>query len=169
MPDRSLMLFDFSEASAHAGWRSVDDVVMGGVSDSRLATASPDTVAFEGHVSLDHGGGFASIRAPDGPHDLSAFDGLLIRARGDGNRYKLTVYTGASSRVSYRFPFVADDEWTEYFASFDALTPMIRGRHASDAPPFVPSAITTLGFLIGDKQAGSFQLELRWIKAVSEP
>lgn len=169
MPERSVTLFDFSDATAHADWRNVDDVVMGGVSESDLVPASTDTAAFEGRVSLDHGGGFASIRAPENARDMSAFDGLLVRARGDGNRYKLTVYTDDASRVSYRFPFVAEDDWADYFAPFDALTPMIRGREAPDAAPFDPSAVSTLGFLIGDKQAGPFRLELRWIKIVSKP
>ena len=169
MPNRTTTLFEFTDASAPADWRNVDDVVMGGVSESALVAASEDTAAFEGRVSLDHGGGFASIRAPEDQRDLSAFDGLLVRARGDGNRYKLSVYTDTASRVSYRFPFVAEADWADYFAPFEALSPMIRGRPAPDAPPFDPSAVTTLGFLIGDKQAGPFRLELRWIKAVSEP
>lgn len=169
MPSRSATLFDFADASARAHWRNVDDVVMGGVSESALVAAAEDTAAFEGRVSLDHGGGFASVRAPAAPRDLSAFDGLLVRARGDGKRYKLTVYTDDVARVSYRFPFVAEDDWADYFAPFAALTPMIRGRPAPDAPPFDPSAVTTLGFLIGDKQAGPFRLALRWIKAVSKP
>lgn len=169
MPDRSTMLFDFSDASAHADWRNVDDVVMGGVSESALVTRSAETAAFEGRVSLERGGGFASIRSPEGQYDLSDFDGLLVRARGDGHRYKLTVYTDDARRVSYRFPFIAEDDWADYFAPFEALTPMIRGRAAPDAPPFDPAAVTTVGFLIGDKQAGPFRLELRWIKAVSQP
>jgi len=160
-------LFDFSKAAARSGWHAVDDVVMGGVSASGLVATSPDTAAFEGTVSLDRGGGFASIRSPQRSWDLSAFSGLLLRAKGDGKQYKLTVYTDASG-ISYRYPFEAQDDWETYFAPFDAFMPMRRGRRVPDAPPLDPSAISTIGFLISDKQAGPFRLELRWIQAASQ-
>jgi monofunctional biosynthetic peptidoglycan transglycosylase len=167
MPTDLHLLFDFSEAAAGSGWRAVDDVVMGGVSDSDLIAASPDTAAFEGTVSLDRGGGFASVRSPQQSWDLNGFSGLLLRAKGDGKRYKLTVYTDASG-ISYRYPFEAEDDWETYFAPFDAFTPMRRGREVPDAPPLDPSTISTVGFLISDKQAGPFRLELRWIQAATQ-
>ncbi len=167
MPDMTHMLFDFADAEAHTGWRSVDDVVMGGVSDSDLRAASSQTVAFEGTVSLDHGGGFASIRSPDRSWDLGAFDGIRLRARGDGKRYKLTLYTDDASGISYRLPFTAPKAWTNHFAPFDELVPMRRGRQVPDAPAFDPTAVSTIGFLIGDRQAGPFRLELRWLQAVT--
>lgn len=166
-PTDALSLFDFTDAQARSGWRAVDDVVMGGVSNSHLVTASSDTAAFEGHVSLEHGGGFASVRSSLQEEDLSAFDGLLIRALGDEKRYKLTLYTDDAEGISYRFPFHAEAGWADYFAPFDALTPMRRGRHVPDAPPFDPSTVSMIGFLISDKQAGPFRLELRWIKAIA--
>jgi hypothetical protein len=168
MPDSPLVLFDFADAAARSGWRSVDDVVMGGVSDSDLVTVSDETVAFEGHVSLDHGGGFASVRSPRHAWNLSAFDGIQFHVRGDDKRYKLTLYTDDADGISYRFPFVAEADWATYFAPFDALRPMRRGRHVPDAPPFNPAAVTTIGFLIGDKQAGPFRLELRWIRTAAQ-
>ena len=169
MPDATHMLFDFADESARTGWRSVDDVVMGGVSDSDLLVASPQTAAFEGDVSLDHGGGFASVRSPDRLWDLSGFDGLLVRARGDGKRYKLTLYMGSTTSISYRFPFTASATWTDHFAPFGDLVPMRRGRRVPDAPEFNPAAVSTVGFLISDRQAGPFQLELRWIQAATRP
>lgn len=166
MPTDSHLLFDFSKAAARSGWRAVDDVVMGGVSASGLVAASPNTAAFEGTVSLDRGGGFASVRSPQRSWDLSAFSGLLLRAKGDDKRYKLTVYTDVSG-ISYRYPFEAQDDWETYFAPFGAFTPMRRGREVPAAPPLNPSAISTVGFLISDKQAGPFRLELRWIQAAT--
>ena len=169
MSNSSRVLFDFADATARSGWRNVDDVVMGGVSDSDLIVASDATVAFEGHVSLDHGGGFASVRSPRHTWDLSGFAGIRFRARGDGKRYKLTLYTNDADGISYRFPFTTETNWNDYFVPFDALTPMRRGRHVPDAPVFDPAAVSAVGFLIADEQAGPFRLELRWIQAAAQP
>lgn len=169
MPAPARTVFDFATPEAASGWRNVDDGVMGGVSESSLTTVSDDAVAFEGHVSLDRGGGFASVRSPRQSWDLSAYDGLLVRARGDDKRYKLTVYTRPGGRISYRFPFTASSDWADYFAPFEALQPMRRGRPVPDAPRFDPAAIRMIGVLIGDKQAGPFRLTLRWIRAITTP
>jgi monofunctional biosynthetic peptidoglycan transglycosylase len=166
MPDR--LLFDFNDPSAADGWRSVDDVVMGGVSDSHLEARADSTTAFTGTVSLDRGGGFCSVRAPEGDYDLSGCAAIQLRVRGDDQRYKFTLYTRAAGRISYRFAFRAPDEWTTVTVPFNELTPFRRGRRVPDAPPFDPSDIRTMGFLIGDKQAGPFTLEIDWIKGVAD-
>ncbi len=166
MPDR--LLFDFDDPAAADGWTSVDDVVMGGVSDSHLEVRSGSTAAFTGIVSLDRGGGFCSIRAPENEYDLSGYAALQLRVRDDGNRYKFTLYTRAAGQISYRFPFHAPDAWSTVTVPFDELIPFRRGRRVPDAPPFDPSDIRTMGFLIGDTQAGPFTLEIDWIKGVAD-
>ena len=45
-------------------WTSVNDVVMGGVSDSLMQVSEDGTGVFAGHLSLENNGGFASVRAP---------------------------------------------------------------------------------------------------------
>jgi NADH dehydrogenase [ubiquinone] 1 alpha subcomplex assembly factor 1 len=37
----------------------------------------------------------------------------------------------------------------------------------SGEPPLDPTKVTSVGFLISDKQEGPFQLEVAWIKATS--
>lgn len=155
---------DFDGAASPDRWRTINDTVMGGVSESRFV-ATADGAAFEGTVSLDRGGGFASVRAPDGDYDLGGGSGLRLDVRGDGKTYKLTLYTHPGGRVSYRAPFTPPDgSWTTVDVPFDALTPYMRGRHVPDAPPFDAAAVRTLGFLIGDAQAGPFRLSLRRIR-----
>ncbi|PSQ90230.1 MAG: hypothetical protein BRD30_05030 [Bacteroidetes bacterium QH_2_63_10] len=69
-------LFDFSSSSPDdpSDWRSIDDPVMGGVSESCFV-ATDDGAAFAGTVSLKQGGGFASVRAPESKRDLSGAEG----------------------------------------------------------------------------------------------
>lgn len=162
----SPLLFDFSSEPPDdpEAWRSIDDPVMGGVSQSEFV-ASQDGAAFRGTVSLDHGGGFASVRAPEGPYDLSDYDGLHLRLRGDGKRYWLTAYTTAGGSISYRTPIEPPEQWSTVAVAFDPLMPYRRGTKVSGAPPFFPGQLRTLGVLIADGQAGPFRLEVAWICA----
>ena len=56
--DRNTQIIDLQ----HSDWLSVDDVVMGGRSASQIEILR-DGLRFHGELSLENGGGFASIRA----------------------------------------------------------------------------------------------------------
>jgi len=159
-------MFDFTSTSpdsTHA-WRNVDDPVMGGVSESTFKRTD-EGAAFTGTLSLKQGGGFASVRAPEADYDLSEHDGLRLRLRGDGKRYWFTAYTTSGGPVSYRLSIRPATEWTTVRVPFAELTPYRRGTRMPDAPPFDPSQIRTVGFLIADEQDGPFRLEVAWIRA----
>lgn len=162
----SSLLFDFAASpDTAAAWRSIDDPVMGGVSQSRF-TATEGGAAFTGDVSLKQGGGFCSVRAPALTADLHDAHGLRLRLRGDGKRYWLTMYTEAGGSVSYRASLQPPADWTPLTVPFDELTPYRRGSHVPDAPAFVPGQLRTMGFLIADEQAGPFRLEVARIQAI---
>ncbi|MDP1829530.1 MAG: CIA30 family protein [Archangium sp.] len=65
----ALRLADFGDAAEPARWWPTDDVVMGGKSSSALRP-SARTGVFEGELSLENGGGFASVRRLDEAIDL---------------------------------------------------------------------------------------------------
>jgi len=161
----SSLLFDFSSSPSSAeAWRTVNDDVMGGVSDSTFVPTEAGA-AFTGTVSLQHGGGFASVRAPESVRDLSDADGLRYRLRGDGRRYRCTLYTEPGGPMSYRTPIRPPEQWTTIDVPFADLVPYRRGTERPDAPPFDPAQVRTLGFLIADEQDGPFRLEVAWIRA----
>ena len=159
-------LFEFSSSAPDdpAEWRAIDDPVMGGVSKSQFMTTE-EGAAFTGTVSLEHGGGFASVRAPAADYDLGEHDGLRLHLRGDGKRYWLTTYTDAGGPISYRTPIKPPKEWATLVVPFSDLTPYRRGTKVPDAPPFDPAKLRTPGFLIADEQEGPFRLEVAWIRA----
>lgn len=163
MPTPSV-LFDFTGPSDPSAWRSLDDPVMGGVSRSQFV-ATEEGAAFTGTVSLEHGGGFASVRAPESTYDLSEHEGLHLRLRGDGKRYWGTFYTHPGDSVSYRTALQPPTHWTTLAVPFEELTPYRRGTKVPGASPFEPSQIRTLGVLIADEQDGPFRLEVAWIRA----
>jgi hypothetical protein len=143
---------------------------MGGVSSGGAEITGDRTLLFSGEVSLENSGGFASIRSVAREWDLGAYDGIEIRVRGDGKRYKLNLKTGSEfDGVMYRVPFeTVEGEWRTLRFPFSDFVPSFRGRTVPDAPPLDPARIVTFGFLISDKQEGSFRLEIARIGAYVE-
>jgi monofunctional biosynthetic peptidoglycan transglycosylase len=155
-------IFDFR--SETRGWPSIDDVVMGGVSSSDM-TVVDGVAVFTGRLSLDRGGGFCSVRTRPGAFDLSDYDALVVRARGDGKRYKLRLRTtDAFDGVSYEHGFeTRAGEWQEHELALARFRPVFRGRAVPGAPPPDLSEVRTFGLLISDRQEGPFRLEIEWI------
>jgi len=58
------------------------------------------------------------------------------------------------------------DEWIEIKLPLDKFEATSFGRPVKDAGPVDPQEINGLGFLLGDKKAGPFKLEVEWIKVV---
>lgn len=160
------ILFDFETAAGLADWQIVNDSVMGGASTSNLQLANGVAV-FQGNVSLDHNGGFASVRSLPAQHDLTGCDAFVLRVRGDGRRYKFTVRTdpGFDSAIYQAVFATKKGEWAEHRLPLREFAPTFRGRVLAGEPPLDPAQVKSVGFLISDKQEGPFQLEVAWIKA----
>ena len=154
-------------AAGTVTWRPIDDPVMGGVSASTAQLTAEGTLVFSGTVSLENNGGFASIRssALDGAHQSAR--GITLSVRGDGKRYKVNLRTSDTfDSVQYQAVFeTAAGKWETIRIPFDAFRPVFRGRPVPDAPVLAPQRIVSVGFLISDRQAGPFRLEIRAIRA----
>ena len=154
-------LLDLSSADVVRTFQVVNDGVMGGASTSRLSLVS-GCMAFEGEVSLENDGGFASFRGPVRiPVDSTA---LLLTMRGDGRRYKLTLrLDNGPGAAQYQAAFVAARDWkTLRFLPAD-FQASFRGR-AFAAPPLRFGDVRYMGLLISDRQAGPFRIELKEIR-----
>lgn len=162
-------LFQFASPVEATAWQIVNDDVMGGISRSTFTVASNGPALFRGELSLANNGGFASVRSQPEVKNLSRWDGFLIRVRGDGRTYKFTARTdGSFDSVLYQLSFTTKaGAWTEHRFAFTELVPTFRGRVLSEAPKFDPARTTSVGFMLADKQAGAFALEIDWIKADS--
>lgn len=159
------ILLDFSAPDAPR-LEPVNDVVMGGRSASRFRFGDEATGIFEGRVSLANGGGFASLRGGIEKTDLSGCAGVVLRVRGDGKRYRLTLrndqrLSGVNWMQSLEPPA---GEWVEVALPFSGFEPSIRGRRPADPDPLDPSRIRQVGLMIADRQEGPFRLELAWIR-----
>lgn len=148
-------------------WQPVNDVVMGGKSSSTFTSPKPGEGVFTGTVSLENNGGFASVRAAlPQPLDESR-RGLRIRVKGDGQTYNLRLRcSGRYSRVAYRVSFsTLTQNWEEHGFVWSDFRPTFRGRLLDDVPPPDPGRLREVGFIIADKQAGSFTLSIDYIRA----
>ncbi len=160
------LVFDFSTLTKANVWQVVNDDVMGGVSSSRFEVTNGLAV-FRGEVSLENNGGFASVRSLPAKHELAGCDAFVIRVRGDGRRYKFTARTDRSfDSAIYQLAFATKKgKWEELRLPVRDFVPTFRGRALSSEPPLDPARVTSLGFLISDKQDGPFRLEIAWIRA----
>lgn len=160
------MLVDFT-TGAGGTWRSVNDGVMGGLSTGTLRRSNGGSALFEGSVSFENNGGFASVRTSIGEQDLSAYEGLEIRIRGDGHRYRLRLHDHARlDGIAFQADFHSGiGEWHDVGLQFGAFRPSFRGRTPADAPALDTRTIRQIGLMIADRQEGSFRLEIAWIRA----
>lgn len=131
-------VFNFAQPSTDLQeiWGALDDVVMGGVSQSSIRLG--DGVAyFSGVVSTANSGGFASIRTRnlEPPLDLTAYEGVELRVKGDGKRYKFMLRTETRwDGVAYCYSFdTVADEWITVRIPFAALVPVFRARTIDNA------------------------------------
>lgn len=144
-------------ATDGAPWQVVNDGVMGGVSSSSIE-ADADGVRFSGVVRTEYNGGFASARravdagrAGDGGADR--VDGFALRARGDGNRYRLTAYVraagGGLQPYSYYAEFTtAADAVSEHGLKLAQFRATFRGRAVPEAPPLAWRDVAGVGLML---------------------
>ena len=73
-------------------WGPLDDVVMGGASRSSFAVERASGI-WAGSITTENNGGFAGCRsrAVTPAMNLASFNGIRLRVKGDGKRYKLIV------------------------------------------------------------------------------
>ncbi len=136
-----VMLFDFRLANSSQTdlspldlsktWGAVDDVVMGGTSASGIVAASEGAV-FRGNVSTANSGGFVSVRTRnfEPALDLSMAQGLKLRVRGDGQRYKFLLRSDVGwDSVAFAFAFdTIADQWITVLVPLAQLKPVFRAR-----------------------------------------
>ncbi|RRQ23314.1 CIA30 family protein [Guyparkeria sp. SCN-R1] len=147
-------------------WHAVNDGVMGGVSAGAFHFDDGIGV-FSGELSLEHGGGFASVRRAVSPGVLADSGGIAIRVRGDGRRYQCRVGTEETAPdISYATDFdTIDGQWLDVHMAWQEFEAVRRGHAVPNAPHLSPERINRLGFLLADRRAGPFCLEIASIRA----
>ena len=175
LPGRSVFQFQEGEPA----WYTVDDSVMGGVSNSKVSVSFSQTgsegnlienyrLLFSGTMSLDNNGGFSSARSDWVPINLEGYDGILLRVLGDGKSYRLRIRSAElGSGISYNALFNTEAEkWTLAYVPFEGMVPT-RFGYVMNVGKLNPATIASFGLMLSDKQPGEFALEVDWMRAVT--
>jgi len=174
------LIFDFTKPSTEIRdiWGALDDVVMGGVSESNIRLTS-DGALFTGNVSTANSGGFASVRTKNfSPSlNLSNYQGIDLRVKGDGKRYKFFL-RGESKwdGIGYSYSFdTVPNIWITVSIPFTNLVPVFRAKTVKDCPPINASNIYSLQLMLSKFEydgelnprfsPGNFNLQVESIKA----
>ena len=93
-----------------APWQAINDGVMGGISTGRMVESAAG-LRFEGELSLENNGGFASVRRLVDA-DLSETAGVRLELRGDGRSYQFRLrQDNRWDGVAWRAGFTTSGEW----------------------------------------------------------
>lgn len=161
-------VFSFSEGSKE--WFSVNDNVMGGVSQGGAKITAEKTLLFSGELSLKNNGGFSSIRSPLIEISFENYKGISLRVKGDGRLYYVNLYTNINIPAgSYRASVqTIPGKWLEFFLPFSDFQATSFGRSIPFFPSLNKNRIQRMGFMAADKKQGRFALEVSWVKAAKK-
>ena len=159
------VLLDFDRPEDATLFEPVNDNVMGGISRSSFETTDAGIGVFSGVVSLENNGGFASVRTTERDWGAAGARSFVLRVRTDGKRYRFNVRTpGGPSAFRYEAPLEAPaGTWTEIEIPVENFLGKAFGRRVPLTGAPDPARVRTLGFMISDRQAGPFRLEIDWI------
>lgn len=181
----STVVMPFQSASDLEGWQKLDDVIMGGNSDSALSLSdSGNGFTWSGKLVLE-GGGFCGARSYERVvMDLGAYDGISLRVRGSGETLKLNLKTDDLNEPedTYQATFDVPEsgDWADVFIPWHEFVPVKRARSVPDGPPLDPTSVKQFGLVYSrfsfngfanpNHKFGDFRVEFEGgIKAFKNP
>lgn len=156
-------IYKLSESDNLEDWYILDDGVMGGLSQGQFRLNEDLRGIFSGDVSLENNGGFSSVRYYTGKMDIEGYQKCVFRVKGDGKRYQLRMKSKTTEAFSYIQYFETSGEWETITIDLDSFYPTYRGRRL-DMPNYPAEILSEISFLISNKKAESFKLELDWME-----
>ncbi|WP_108468882.1 CIA30 family protein [Polynucleobacter difficilis] len=153
---------DFTNPKTMRDCWVVNDGVMGGISQSTLRQDTQG-MYFEGLVSLENNGGFASMRSS--AQFPAGTQALELLAKGDGKQYKLVLRTAIAPQVSYTADFIAEPIWQTHQFNLNQFKSTFRGQ-AISAPILSFADAIEFGILISNNQAGRFAIQLKTLQSI---
>ena len=151
-------IYDFTSsgndaANFRAVWGALNDVVMGGSSEGAgsivtIPEEDGGTCARLGGVVEGQSGGFVSMRTRnfESPLDLSQYDGVRLKIRGDGNRFKLILYDEDDwwGSIAFHAAFdTVEGAWLTVDVPFASFRAVRRGEAVPEGSPDLRTLRTT--------------------------
>ncbi|MCG8579631.1 MAG: CIA30 family protein [Bacteroidales bacterium] len=157
------ILHDFNKNDDLSAWTIVNDGVMGGLSQGNISITEDGHGVFSGYISLENNGGFSSLRKRFAPVNVTPYQKIIIKVKGDGKRYQLRVKTDTYDAHSYITYFNTSGQWEKIELDLAAFYPSFRGRKLAMAN-YPKIRMEELAFLIANKKQESFQLQIDYIE-----
>jgi len=160
--DNPSYIFDFKHKKSTAGWNVVNDGVMGGLSHGEIAISDAGNGLFIGYVSTENNGGFSSVRHKFKTKQVSKYENVILKVRGDGKSYQFRIKENSAQRHSYVTAFETSGKWETIKLPFTSFYPSFRGLDL-DIPNFSGQEMEEIAILIGNKKNEAFSLEIESI------
>ncbi|WP_347925943.1 CIA30 family protein [Pontimicrobium sp. SW4] len=161
----SNIIFDYKDSKTLKNWFILDDRVMGGLSRGNVKMSKTGNIIYYGDVTTENNGGFSSLRYQFKPKDVSAFNKIAIRVKGDGIPYQFRIKSDKRQRYSYVSNFETTGDWETIIIPFKKFIPQFRGNKVN-APNYKGEKMEEIAFLIGNKTNESFQLNIASIMLI---
>lgn len=132
---------------------------MGGKSNGNFKINDDEHGEFSGLVSLKNNGGFSLLRYRFNKIDIKDFTNIVLRVKGDGNKYQFRIKNDATNYYSYIDTFSTNNEWQNITIPLKNMSPVFRGKKLN-LNNFSDNKIEEIAFLIGNKIEQNFKLEI---------
>lgn len=147
-------------------WYVVNDVVMGGRSTGTIST-NKKSVSFNGLLSLENNGGFASIRSSYEKYDLSNYNKVKIKYKAEGKQFAFLLELSEYWYKPYYKYYLnnTNEKWQEVEIDLEKFESYQIGQpNGEKLTKNKLSKIIRLGFMTTEKQPGPFNLEIDYIQ-----
>jgi len=158
----SQVIYDFKDSKYLDNWHVVDDRVMGGLSRGNVKLTETGNAIYFGDVTTENNGGFSSLRYQFNSKDVSGFNKVAIKLKGDGTLYQFRIKSDKRERFSYVSNFKTSGNRETIIIPLNKFTPQFRGRKVN-VQNFKGDKMEEIAFLIGNKIKESFKLEIESI------
>ncbi|KAG2445282.1 hypothetical protein HYH02_008749 [Chlamydomonas schloesseri] len=157
----SRLVLPMRTAEELAVWNKLDDVIMGGASDSGLEPiteaerealgAADGGCVWRGKLIVE-GGGFCGTRTNKLGLNLGDADGIHMRVLGDGQTFKMNIKTIDQEDVpesTYQTTFdTVAGQWHDVYLPWHNFVSVKRAQSDPEGVPLDPSRISKLGLVL---------------------
>lgn len=165
MLSNNTFILDFGTQKDSPQWMAINDTVMGGRSKGKVSI-NKNSLLFEGSISFDNNGGFASVRGPFKTIDLSEYTTVEIRYQTTGQSFALTLENYRPYYMPYYKKTLPNTEgkWNTVVLSLMDFKAYRLGDPTGDQlSKEALKEIIRIGFINGEKKEGAFTLEVDYI------
>lgn len=157
---------DFGKEGNAQDWSIVNDGVMGGLSQGE-GYFTDSSLVFQGEVSLDNNGGFASLRSPYRDFDLSAYEKVVIRCKSKGVQFAFTlnIYRQFYLPSFKKRVQTTSEDWETIELSLTDFYAYRLGKQLDRKLDQATLAkIIRLGFITDEKKYAPFEFEIDYLE-----